>query len=89
MKIGEYKSMMKWLTRPGTPKEIEKKIIQNVKTTPIKFDPTPIVPMPTEIYDPLAKEQQRFNNLLKEVEAEKTRNKTQGLAGLLGGVKDA
>ena len=50
----------------NTPKEIEKKLIQNVKTTPIKFDPTPIVPMPTEIYDPLAMEQERFNNLLKD-----------------------
>jgi len=44
--------------------------------------------MPTLIFDPLAEEQkQKFNNLLKEVEAEKTRNRTEGLAGLLGGKK--
>ena len=54
----------------------------------LKFDPTPTVPTPTMIFDPLAEEQQRkFNNLLKEVEAEKTRNRTEGLAGLLGGKK--
>jgi len=54
----------------------------------LKFDPTPIVPMPTLIFDPLAEEQkQKFNNLLKEVEAEKTKNRTEGLAGLLGGKK--
>jgi len=60
-----------------------KKITRN-----IKFDATPTVPTPTMIFDPLAEEQQRkFNNLLKEVEAEKTRNRTEGLAGLLGGKK--
>ena len=60
-----------------------KKITRN-----IKFDATPTVPTPTLIFDPLAEEQQRkFNNLLKEVEAEKTRNRTEGLAGLLGGKK--
>jgi len=54
----------------------------------LKFDPTPTVPTPTMIFDPLAEEQQqKFNNLLKEVEAEKTRNRTEGLAGLLGGKK--
>jgi hypothetical protein len=54
----------------------------------LKFDPTPTVPTPTMIFDPLAEEQQRkFNNLLKEVEAEKTKNRTEGLAGLLGGKK--
>ena len=54
----------------------------------LKFDPTPTVLTPTMIFDPLAEEQQRkFNNLLKEVEAEKTRNRTEGLAGLLGGKK--
>jgi len=54
----------------------------------IKFDPTPTVPTPTLIFDPLAEEQQqKFNNLLKEVEAEKTKVRTQGLAGLLGGKK--
>ena len=54
----------------------------------LKFDPTPTVPMPTLIFDPLAEEQkQKFNNLLKEVEAEKTKNRTEGLAGLLGGKK--
>lgn len=54
----------------------------------LKFDPTPTVLTPTMIFDPLAEEQQRkFNNLLKEVEAEKTKNRTEGLAGLLGGKK--
>jgi len=54
----------------------------------LKFDPTPTVPTPTLIFDPLAEEQkQKFNNLLKEVEAEKTKNRTEGLAGLLGGKK--
>ena len=54
----------------------------------IKFDPSPTVPTPTLIFDPLAEEQQqKFNNLLKEVEAEKTKVRTQGLAGLLGGKK--
>lgn len=54
----------------------------------LKFDPTPTVLTPTMIFDPLADEQQRkFNNLLKEVEAEKTKNRTEGLAGLLGGKK--
>jgi len=54
----------------------------------LKFDPTPTVLTPTMIFDPLAEEQkQKFNNLLKEVEAEKTKNRTEGLAGLLGGKK--
>ena len=54
----------------------------------LKFDPTPTVLTPTMIFDPLAEEQKRkFNNLLKEVEAEKTKVRTQGLAGLLGGKK--
>ena len=52
----------------------------------IKFDPTPIVPMPTVIRDPLAEEQTRkFHALQREVEAERTKNRTEGIAGLLGG----
>jgi len=59
-----------------------------VKPKKISFDPTPVVPKPMLIFDPLADEQQqKFNNLLKEVEAEKTKVQTQGLAGLLGGKK--
>jgi len=54
----------------------------------IKFDPTPIVPMPTVIRDPLAEEQTRkFHALQREVEAEKAKNRTEGIAGLLGGNK--
>jgi hypothetical protein len=54
----------------------------------IKFDPTPIVPMPTVIRDPLAEEQTRkFHALQREVEAERTKNRTEGIAGLLGGKK--
>ena len=54
----------------------------------IKFDPTPIVPMPTVIQDPLAEEQTRkFHALQREVEAERTKNRTEGIAGLLGGKK--
>jgi len=54
----------------------------------IKFDPTPIVPMPTVIRDPLAEEQTRkFHALQREVEAEKEKNRTEGIAGLLGGNK--
>jgi hypothetical protein len=78
----------------ATPKQtafIQKKVAPKpFKKVPkeLKFDPTPTVPTPTMIFDPLAEEQQRkFNNLLKEVEAEKTRNRTEGLAGLLGGKK--
>ena len=78
----------------ATPKQtafIQKKVAPRpFKKVPkeLKFDPTPTVPTPTMIFDPLAEEQQRkFNNLLKEVEAEKTRNRTEGLAGLLGGKK--
>jgi hypothetical protein len=52
----------------------------------IKFDPTPIVPMPTVIRDPLAEEQTRkFHALQREVEAERAKNRTEGIAGLLGG----
>jgi len=78
----------------ATPKQtafIQKKVAPKpFKKVPkeLKFDPTPTVPTPTMIFDPLAEEQQqKFNNLLKEVEAEKTRNRTEGLAGLLGGKK--
>ena len=78
----------------ATPKQtafIQKKVVPKpFKKVPkeLKFDPTPTVPTPTMIFDPLAEEQQqKFNNLLKEVEAEKTRNRTEGLAGLLGGKK--
>ena len=78
----------------ATPKQtafIQKKVAPKpFKKVPkeLKFDPTPTVPTPTMIFDPLAEEQQRkFNNLLKEVEAEKTKNRTEGLAGLLGGKK--
>jgi len=54
----------------------------------IKFDPTPIVPMPTVIQDPLAEEQTRkFHALQREVEAERAKNRTEGIAGLLGGKK--
>jgi hypothetical protein len=54
----------------------------------IKFDPTPIVPMPTVIRDPLAEEQTRkFHALQREVEAERAKNRTEGIAGLLGGKK--
>ena len=54
----------------------------------IKFDPTPIVPMPTVIRDPLAEEQTRkFHALQREVEAERIKNRTEGIAGLLGGKK--
>jgi len=54
----------------------------------LKFDPTPIVPMPTVIRDPLAEEQTRkFHALQREVEAERTKNRTEGIAGLLGGKK--
>ena len=78
----------------ATPKQtafIQKKVAPKpFKKIPkkISFDATPTVPTPTLIFDPLAEEQQRkFNNLLKEVEAEKTKVQTQGLAGLLGGKK--
>jgi hypothetical protein len=78
----------------ATPKQtafIQKKVAPKpFKKVPkeLKFDPTPTVPTPTMIFDPLAEEKQRkFNNLLKEVEAEKTKNRTEGLAGLLGGKK--
>ena len=78
----------------ATPKQtafIKKKVVAKpFKKIPktLKFDPTPTVLTPTMIFDPLAEEQQRkFNNLLKEVEAEKTKNRTEGLAGLLGGKK--
>ena len=78
----------------ATPKQtafIQKKVSPRpFKKVPkeLKFDPTPTVPTPTLIFDPLAEEQQqKFNNLLKEVEAEKTKNRTEGLAGLLGGKK--
>ena len=77
-----------------TPKQtafIKKKVVAKpFKKIPktLKFDPTPTVLTPTMIFDPLAEEQQRkFNNLLKEVEAEKTKNRTGGLAGLFGGKK--
>jgi len=54
-------------------------------TRPIKIDPTPMSLTPPIINDPVAEEQsRRFNNLLKEVEQEKLKNQTQGLAGLLG-----
>ena len=78
----------------ATPKQtafIKKKVVAKpFKKIPktLKFDPTPTVLTPTMIFDPLAEEQQRkFNNLLKEVEAEKTKNRTGGLAGLFGGKK--
>jgi hypothetical protein len=77
----------------ATPKQtafIQKKVAPKpFKKIPkkISFDPTPVVPKPMMIFDPLAEEQQKFNNLLKEVEAEKTKVQTQGLAGLLGGKK--
>ena len=75
----------------ATPKQtafVKNKVVTKpLKKIPktLKFDPTPTVLTPTMIFDPLAEEQQRkFNNLLKEVEAEKTKNRTEGLAGLLG-----
>jgi len=78
----------------ATPKQtafIKKKVTPKpFKKIPraIKFDPTPIVPMPTVIRDPLAEEQTRnFHALQREVEAEKTKNRTEGIAGLLGGRK--
>ena len=84
-----------WSAVPtATPKQtafIKNKVVAKpFKKIPrnIRFDPTPTVPTPTLIFDPLAEEQQqKFNNLLKEVEAEKTKVRTQGLAGLLGGKK--
>ena len=78
----------------ATPKQtafIENKVVAKpFKKIPreIKFDPTPIVPMPTVIRDPLAEEQTRkFHALQREVEAEKAKNRTEGIAGLLGGNK--
>ena len=56
-----------------------------VNTTPVKIDPTPIALRPPTIKDQVAEEQtQRFNNLLREVEQEKLKTRSKGLAGLLG-----
>ena len=56
-----------------------------VYTTPVKIDPTPIALRPPMINDQVAEEQtQRFNNLLREVEQEKLKTRSKGLAGLLG-----
>ena len=56
-----------------------------VNTTPVKIDPTPIALRPPMIKDQVAEEQtQRFNNLLREVEQERLKTRSKGLAGLLG-----
>ena len=94
MLIEEMKTRDRSTLPKATPKQtafIQKKVAPKPFkkiTRNIKFDATPTVPTPTLIFDPLAEEQQqKFNNLLKEVEAEKTKNRTEGLAGLLGGKK--
>ena len=65
--------------------QTQKPFKNNVNTTPVKIDPTPIALRPPMINDQVAEEQtQRFNNLLREVEQEKLKTRSKGLAGLLG-----
>lgn len=65
--------------------QTQKPFKNTVNTTPVKIDPTPIALRPPMINDQVAEEQtQRFNNLLREVEQEKLKTRSKGLAGLLG-----
>ena len=60
---------------------------KKANSTTVKFDPTPIAPMPSVIQDPVADElKQRLNKLVKDAEEEKLKDNSQGLAGLLGGI---
>jgi len=65
--------------------QTQKPFKNTVNKTPVKIDPTPIALRPPMINDQVAEEQtQRFNNLLREVEQEKLKTRSKGLAGLLG-----
>jgi len=91
MKIGQYKQMMAYLTRPKRifPTDTSKKLstVKNTKTiiapVNIKIDPIPI--SLAEPIDPtLAEQEKKFLKNVEDINKEKQRLKTTGLAYLMG-----
>lgn len=91
MKIGQYKQMKAYLTRPKRifPTDTSKKLstVKNTKTViapvNIKIDPIPI--SLAEPIDPtLAEQEKKFLKNVEDINKEKQRLKTTGLAYLMG-----
>ena len=91
MKIGQYKQMKAYLTRPKRvfPNDTSKKLstVKNTKTViapaNIKIDPIPI--SLAEPIDPtLAEQEKKFLKNVEDINKEKQRLKTTGLAYLMG-----
>lgn len=91
MKIGQYKQMMAYLTRPKKifPTDTSKKI-STVKKTKTFIAPANIKidPIPTSLAEPIdptqAEQEKKFLKLVDNMEKEKRRFKNSGLAYLMG-----
>lgn len=91
MKIGQYKQMKAYLTRPKRvfPTDTSKKLstVKNTKTViapvNIKIDPIPIS-LAEPIDTTLAEQEKKFLKNVEDINKEKQRLKTTGLAYLMG-----
>ena len=91
MKIGQYKQMKAYLTRPKRvfPTDTSKKLstVKNTKTViapvNIKIDPIPIS-LAKPIDPTLAEQEKKFLKNVEDINKEKQRLKTTGLAYLMG-----
>jgi len=91
MKIGQYKQMKAYLTRPKRifPTDTSKKI-STVKKTKTFIAPANIKidPIPTSLAEPIdptqAEQEKKFLKMVDNIEKEKQRLKTTGLAYLMG-----